>query len=160
MTMPFNPFTQMHTLNQLQTPQVHFSSGPVSENQRDRNSQKSCPEARRAECSRAERFDVVYCFKHPLTNNLCKQGRPIPHKHHNAFFSEAVAPHCPHQCAWWIDVWVWYLIKLAQLQNRGTCVTTKATLHHGHRQLTDHNILVTGVTWAVYDINRKRNCGS
>lgn len=84
-----------------------------------------------------------------MPNNLCKQGRPIPTRGAiMPLFTEAVAPHCPHQWGWWIDVWVWYLIKPAQLHNRGTCLAPNTTLTQAH---TLHTKITTGfvkrVTW-------------
>ena len=50
-----------------------------------------------AEQSKVE-AGVVYRFKSSLPNNLCKQGCPIPTLGAiMSLFTEAVAPHCPHQ---------------------------------------------------------------
>lgn len=92
---------------------------------------------------------VVYCFKPSVPNNLCKQSCPIPAQGAiMPLFTEAVASHCPHQWSWWIDVWVWYLIKPAQLHNRGTCLALNATVTQARTLHTKiATVFVKQVTW-------------
>lgn len=123
----------------------------VPENQRD----KSLKKQPRGKVSLAEQSEVeagvVYRFKPSVLNNLCKQGPPISTRGAiMPLFTEAVAPHCPHQWGWWIDVWVWYLIKLTQLHNRGTPNVT-LTQHTQNTKIT--SVFVKRVTWSWPEMN-------
>lgn len=166
---PFNRFTHTcsHKLG-LQIPEVHFSFGAfVPENQREIKKKKDSRETglrerelRLAEQSKVE-AGVVYCFRPSVPNNLCKQGRPILTRGTIIpLFTEAVAPLCPHQWGWWIDVWGWYLIKLTQLHNRRTCLGSQCHAAHTHTHQIQPRGFTKRVTWScLHNELLRSNCG-
>lgn len=157
MAFPFNPFTHMHTFKKEKNERKKRPLDSrtfiflifVPQNQRIRKSREAALRVQQPGLTEQSEVEagVVYCFKPSVPNNLCKQGHPIPTPGAiMAVFAEAVAPHCPHQWSWWIDVWVWYLIRPAQLHNRETCLASDATLTQAaHTKIT--SVFVKRVTW-------------
>lgn len=116
---------------------VHFSSGVfVLKNQSPELLPLRARELSPAEESEVEAAVLVFCFRPSALTNLCKQGCPIPTPEAMMpLFTKAVAPHCPHQWGWWIDVWLWYLIKPTQLHSRGTDLLPHSShsMHVAHK---------------------------
>lgn len=162
MASPFNPFTHTCPRLEIRPPYsrgTFFFFGSLFQKikeikrKRKKKSWEAAPRVRElnlAERSKVE-AGVVYCFNPSVLSNLCKQGCPIPTREAiMPLFTEAVAPHCPHQWGWWIDVWVWYLIKPAQLHNRGTCLAPNATLAHACCR-PKYLLGLWRVTWSWHD---------
>lgn len=145
MAFPFSPFTHILKIRPPDSRRT-FSIGSLFQKIKElKKSREAAPRVRELRLTEQSKVEagVVYCFKPSVPNNLCKQGSPIPTWGAiMPLFAEAVAPHCPHQWGWWIDVWVWYLIKPPQLHNRGTCLASKDALTQA---CTLHTKITTGL---------------